>query len=41
MNEEFYRKRVKEILLKTDGEQIRKIYYFLVAMLGGTIYERD
>ncbi len=41
MNEEFYRKRVKEMLAKADNKQLRRIYIFLAVMLGGTIYERD
>lgn len=41
MNEEFYRKRVAELISKADKQQIREIYFFLLGMLGGAVYERD
>lgn len=41
MNEEFCRKRVAELIAKADKQQIREIYFLLLGMLGGAVYERD
>ena len=41
MNEEFYQKKVVELIAKADKQQIRKIYFFLVGMLRGAVHEKD
>lgn len=41
MSEDFYKKRIAELIAKADEEQVRKIYYLFLGMMRGAVHGRD